>query len=223
MSCRLGKRKGKQNTKFKSKTGQTGKGYTAEEAILPETEANEGQWLEPTGISPYDTWQVDSSSWDWTAETDWEEVEGYYQDWETSQDWQSSSSWLATVVHRKDSISDLLSRVSGLLCRSSGQEDDYSQLFLEDVNGHAFLSTKTGCVINLAQNPTYVILDLGCTKSMGSRYAVNKFIKAAHLHGLDYEIIPSMSRFSFANSETTSVHQALKKSGSQLNHRCSPL
>ena len=65
-------------------------------------------------------------------------------------------------------------------------------------------------MIDLAQNPTYVILDLGCTKSMGSRYAVSKFMKAARVHGLDYELIPSTSRFSFANSETTSIRQALK-------------
>ena len=58
------KGKGKQKTKFKAKQGQKGKGYTAEEASLTEPEANEGQWLEPTDISPYDTWKVDSSSWD---------------------------------------------------------------------------------------------------------------------------------------------------------------
>ena len=45
---------------------------------------------------------------------------------------------------------------------------------------------------------------------MGSRYAVNKFMRAAHIHGLDYEIGPSTSKFSFANSETTTVHQALR-------------
>ena len=65
-------------------------------------------------------------------------------------------------------------------------------------------------MIDLAQNPTYVILDLGCTKSMGSRFAVNMYMKSAHVHGLDYEIIPSTSRCSFANSETAYVHQALK-------------
>ncbi len=54
------------------------------------------------------------------------------------------------------------------------------------VTGHSFLITKTDNVIDLAQNPTYVILDLGCTKSMGSRYAVTRFMKAAHVHGLDF-------------------------------------
>ena len=42
----------------------------------------------------------------------------------------------ATVLQLKDSREDLLSRVSGLLCRASGQDDDYSQLFVEDVTGH---------------------------------------------------------------------------------------
>ena len=46
---------GKQKTKFKAKKGQPGKGYTAEEASVPELEANEGQWLESADISPYDT------------------------------------------------------------------------------------------------------------------------------------------------------------------------
>ena len=35
-------------------------------------------------------------------------------------------------------------------------------------------------------------------------------MRAAHIHGLDFEIVPSTSKFSFANSETTTVHQALK-------------
>ena len=87
---------------------------------------------------------------------------------------------------------------------------DLSQFFVEDVTGHAFLSTKTDNVIDLTQNPTYVIPDLRCTKSMGSRYAVTKFMKSAHVHGLEYEIVPSSSKFSSANSETTTVHQALK-------------
>ena len=80
--------------------------------------------------------------------------------------------------------------MSGLLCRASGQYDDYSHLFVGDATEHAVLSTKTGCVMDLAQNPTYAILDIACNKSVGSRYAVNKFMKAARNHGLDYELIP---------------------------------
>ncbi len=98
----------------------------------------------------------------------------------------------------------------GLPCRVSGPESDFSQFCVEDVIGHSYLSTKTGSVIDLAQNPTYVSLDLGCTKSMGSIYAVNNFMRTAHIHGLDYEIVPSTSKFSFAISDTTTFHQALR-------------
>ena len=79
----------------------------------------------------------------------------------------------------------------GLPCRVGGQDDNLPQFFVEDVTGHSFLSTKTENVIDLAQHPTYVILDLGCTKSMGSRSAVNKFMRVAHVHGLDYAFVPS--------------------------------
>ena len=91
----------------------------------------------------------------------------------------------------------------------SGHVAGRIQLFAEDVTQHPFLSTKSVGAIGLDQNPTYVILDWGCTKSMGSRYAVNKFMRAAATHGLNYELIPSTSKISFANSETTSVHQAV--------------
>ena len=138
--------KGKQNTKFKTKKGQKGKGYTAEEASIPESDAQD-QWLEPVDTSTlHDTWQTDSSIWDWYPENDWEDAEANYQDWETSQDWQSSTSWFATGSFRsssnesRDIVSD---RVHGLPCRVSGQESDFSQFFVEDVTGHSYLSTKT--------------------------------------------------------------------------------
>ena len=135
------KGKGKQKTKFNTKKGQKGKGYTAEEASVLEFDASESQWLEPTDISPHDTWQTDSSPWDWYADNDWEESEANYQDWETSQDWQSSASWFAAGSLRSDSSdsrANLLSRVCGLSRRVSGQDDDYSQLFVEDVTIHSF-------------------------------------------------------------------------------------
>jgi hypothetical protein len=54
----------KQKTKFKTKKGQTGKGYTAEATSIPESDAQD-QWLEPSDTSlPHDTWQTDSSPWD---------------------------------------------------------------------------------------------------------------------------------------------------------------
>ena len=70
-----------------------------------------------------------------------------------SQDWQSSSSWLAAVLHRKDSREDLLSRASGLLCRASGQDDDYAQLFVEDFTGHSLFEHKDWLCDRLGPEP----------------------------------------------------------------------
>ena len=91
----------------------------------------------------------------------------------------------------------------------SGHVAGRIQLFAEDVTQHYVLSTKSTGAFDLSQRPTYARLGLECTKSMGSRYAVNKFMRAAATHGLNYELIPSTSKISFANSETTSVHQAV--------------
>ena len=102
--------------------------------------------------------------------------ESHYQDRDNSQEWQSQTSWLAMPHHNCDSRRDLLSRVGRLLCRASDGSDKHLQLFVDDVIGQAFLSTKVVGAIDLAQNLTYVILDLRCTQSMGSRYAVHKFI-----------------------------------------------
>ena len=52
--------------------------------------------------------------------------------------------------------------------------------------------------------PTVCILDLGCTRAMGSRKAVDSFCRYVDSHpnsGLWYEIHPTRSRFFFANSQ----------------------
>ena len=55
-----------------------------------------------------------------------------------------------------------------------------------------------------SQPPTVCILDLGCTRAMGSRKAVGAFCRYVDSHpnsGLWYEIHPTSSRFFFANSQ----------------------
>ena len=53
--------------------------------------------------------------------------------------------------------------------------------------------------------PTVAILDLGCTRAMGSRNAINAFCDYVDKHdcGLWYKIEPTSSRFFFANSQQT--------------------
>ena len=54
------------------------------------------------------------------------------------------------------------------------------------------------------KSPTKVILDLGCTKAMGSRAAVNHFCKYIGGQGHNtYQIKPTASQFFFAGSQTS--------------------
>jgi hypothetical protein len=65
-------------------------------------------------------------------------------------------------------------------------------------------------VLDLERNPLYVILDLGCTRAMGSRPAIMRFAKAAPVAGLYCEFLPSNANFSFANSETGHCKEKLR-------------
>ena len=60
--------------------------------------------------------------------------------------------------------------------------------------------------------PTVCILDLGCTRAMGSRRAVEAFCRYVGSHpnsGLWYEIQPTSSRFFFANSQQSKCTEKL--------------
>ena len=41
-------------------------------------------------------------------------------------------------------------------------------------------------IVDVQKNPTYVILDLGCTRCMGSRKYVEAFLKKCPQHGIEY-------------------------------------
>jgi hypothetical protein len=61
--------------------------------------------------------------------------------------------------------------------------------------------------------PNLAVLDLGCTRAMVSRVAATYFMEyvdADHTCGITYELLPTESRFNFANSETTCCHEKLR-------------
>ena len=67
-------------------------------------------------------------------------------------------------------------------------------------------------VLRPEENPTYVILDNGCTRSMGSAYAINKFVSAIHSlknSSLECWYIPADTMFTFANGERGHVSYKL--------------
>ena len=59
--------------------------------------------------------------------------------------------------------------------------------------------------VDLGSHPTYVILDSGCTRAMGSRFAVDRLVQACQHHPkrdhIWFSTQPCTSKFSFANGE----------------------
>ena len=72
---------------------------------------------------------------------------------------------------------------------------------------HTVLSALTEHV-NLDRNPTYGMFDSGCTRDIGSRYAVNRLIKAVERYApgeIEFTFFPSHTKFSLADSETALI------------------
>ena len=99
---------------------------------------------------------------------------------------------------------------------------DGDQSMEPDLSGCAFLGQEANPVQKVEEEgvafhtenqmpPTVAILDLGCTRAMGSRNAVNAFCDYVDNNecGLWYKIEPTSSRFFFANSQQTKCTEKL--------------
>ena len=66
-------------------------------------------------------------------------------------------------------------------------------------------------MIDIRKSPTYVILDSGCTRCLGSRPRVMAFVDACRTRGtnMKFEFVPCQTKFSFANSRTARVYERL--------------
>ena len=63
--------------------------------------------------------------------------------------------------------------------------------------------------IDIRYSPSYVVMDLGCTKSMGSRPAIMEFVKAGRKNGLTFEFRPCHTLYAFANSQQSYCSECL--------------
>ena len=92
---------------------------------------------------------------------------------------------------------------------SNSEPSNHAYLnFYHDIN--LTLLTK---YIDLKTHATYVILDSGCTKAMGSRYAVDRLVHTCKQHKDNHNIWLStescFSRFAFVNGEQSTVQERL--------------
>ena len=77
--------------------------------------------------------------------------------------------------------------------------EEYSALIMKSMQN----------TIDVRKNPTYVVMDLGCTKSMGSRPAIMEFMKVGRKNGLTFEFKPCHTLYAFANSQQSYCHECL--------------
>ena len=104
------------------------------------------------------------------------------------------------------------------LDRHDGHHDDQEDEVRR--NGHAYLNYETNVqhtlltdYIEMSTHPTYVILDSGCTRAMGSRFAIDRLVRACQNHSYSHLIKftkeASHNKFSFANGESSHVKEKL--------------
>ena len=72
--------------------------------------------------------------------------------------------------------------------------------------------------LNLANHPTHVVLDLGCTRSIGSRAALERFKKHPWYYGITSEFCGCNKSFVFANSETKPAGKVALSTFQQHHH-----
>jgi len=168
----------------------------------------------PSPVAPYEqpwypaeqsdsSWQTDQSVW---QEQQWSQPsfsQGYGQDHWTGQ-WPGWSEQYQTPVTTHQQCGYVEHSVSYSLGAGYGGIipcQDQSLLGKKDLAG------GSNAPIDIRTSPIHVILDLGCTRAMGSRLAINALIAAAPHYNMWTELLPSKGTFSFANSQTSQVRQ----------------
>ena len=138
---------------------------------------------------------------DWDQSWTWNE-QGWYSSHETSRAGQAQMAFHDAYEHHEKEA------IHGKLIQS----DAVSEHNLSVTTNHSLLATKLMApVTNPQHNPTYAILDNGCTRSMGSWHATQRFTQAIEFMKdiISYQCIPAGTKFTFANGETARVNWTL--------------
>ena len=175
--------------KGKSKTFAATAEKTEEQPAIQQTAPS----TEPT----YAGWtdQDRGQSWAWNEH-------GWHSSHETSSAGQALMAFHDAYEHHEKKA------IHGKLIQS----DTVSEHNLSVTTNHGLLATKLMApVINPQRNPTYAILDNGCTRSMGSWHAIQRFTQAIEPMKdiISYQYIPAETKFTFANGETARVNWTL--------------
>ena len=107
-------------------------------------------------------------------------------------DWNADSWWLEEYDYGESWSGFLVHHIEESM-------EEYSALIMRSMQNN----------IDVRKNPTYVVMDLGCTKSMGSRPAIMEFMKVGRKNGLTFEFKPCHTLYAFANSQQSYCHECL--------------
>ena len=138
---------------------------------------------------------------DWDQSWTWNE-QGWHSSHETSSTGQALMAFHDAYEHHEKEA------IHGKLI----QADAVAEHNLSVTTNHSLLATKLMApVINPQHNPTYAILDNGCTRSMGSWHAIQRFTQAIEPMKdiISYQYIPAETKFTSANGETARVNWTL--------------
>ena len=184
---KFSKGKGKTKGKFKSKFG---KSKDSDHQVDSANQSQATEW-------PIEDWQA------WATQLEWQlsEYQSWYgedqtwsdQSWSQS-DWTEAGNGFLATCHATSEQGHCFTTRSGCPCYSWAGNDDY------DWNRSCDSSLRE--LVDIRKNPTYVILDLGCTRSMGSLRAVNAFCDVAWKYGIEIEWKECWTHMSFANSKS---------------------
>ena len=170
-----------------------GKGKGRQEKGKSKTFAEKTPAIQPTAPSTEPTY----AGWtdeDWDPSWNWSE-QGWYSSHESSSTGQAMMAFHeAYVQHEKDTIHEKLIQAHAV-----------SEQSMTATAKQRFFSTKLVVpVINPQHNP---ILDNGCTRSMGSWHAIQRFTQAIEpmkdLSSTSH--IPAKTKFTFVNGETVDL------------------
>ena len=159
-------------------------------------------------VHDQDQWNDEWTWWsgDWWSSDEWSSDAWYGADW-----WNQSSSWDSTSWQDGQSGASTTQPAgnSNQLAITNGTKPDvfYADYYQVEQQGTAYAyatyddsldafvpleytfigkhNLRPGHEpIKVSENPTYVISDLGCTRAMGSRVAIEAFASVAHHYGM---------------------------------------
>ena len=215
-----GKSKGKGKKGFSKGFGHFGKGKgkkgkgkgkpdAAADAAQPQVEnpylGSDQQWTP-------EEWQAYENDWSQDDYTAWSTTDSWWEnDAFASSDWHDDA-WYAAgektfyVEHRYETISEQPFKAYASIMNSPEYAKALSGKSEWELAKERWqVMRRSKKPIDLSNNPGHVILDLGCTKAMGSMRAVVAFIEYAWYFGIWAEWLPCNTIMSFANSQCVTL------------------